>query len=170
MSAPRPSRYFRAPLYPYLGPADGGQPPRFLLPTSWQVLRPDGARVLGHPWQWRSLLALDDLFLSVLPFTFRTANRVHVRQRSGAVRPWNDIPCDLGECTVWVVDPELGSSLQLSLTVRLPQRPASPEPSHPLIGTEFLRHYEPRLSLWYRRFAYGEPANENEPVGRITWA
>jgi hypothetical protein len=115
------------------------------------------------------LLVLDDLFLSVLPFTFRALNRIHVRQRSGAAPPWNGIPCDLGECTIWLVDPEQSTSLQFSLTVRLPQAPASPEPSRPLVGTELLRRYQPRLALWYDHFNYGDPGEGHEPVGRITW-
>jgi hypothetical protein len=116
------------------------------------------------------LLVLDELFVSVLPLEFRTVQAIHFRPRPGIAHPWNGIPCDLGDCTIWLINADLGSSLQLNLTVRLPQQRASPEPQTPLIGTEFLRRYQPRLTLRYARFSYDPSPPSNEVVGRITWA
>jgi hypothetical protein len=170
MSSPRPAPLFRAPLYPALRRVEGNQVPRFLLATAWEVQQSEGVGALARPWGSYALLVLDHLFVSVLPFDFRTSSRIHVQPRPGIAQAWNDVPCDLGDCTFWLVDPRRGTTLQLRLTVRLPQRRAAAEPIYPLLGTQFLRHYEPRLTLGYERFSYGLSASLTEPVGHISWS
>ncbi len=169
MASRRHAALFRTFLYPALRRVDGNQSPRFLLHAAWEVLRSDGAGILGQPFRFRALLVLDNLFEAVLPFEFRTTQRIHVQPISGTAHPWNGIPCDLGVCTFWLFSEDAQTTLPLRLQVRLPQRRASPEPQYPLIGAEFLRHYHPRLTLWYDRFTYGLAASLMDPVGRMTW-
>src|ERR1700722_5236286 len=98
MTSQRSAPLFRASLYPALRRVDGNQSPRFLLHAAWEVERPDGSGVIGRPWRFRSLLVLDSLFEAVLPFEFRTSQRIHVQSLPGTAHPWNGIPCDLGVC------------------------------------------------------------------------
>jgi hypothetical protein len=149
---------------------DGNQSPRFLLHAAWEVERPDGSGILGRPWPFRALLVLDNLFEAVLPYEFRTSQRIHVHKSAGSAHPWNGIPCDLGICTFWLFSEDAQTTLALRLQVRLPQCRASPEPQYPLIGTEFLKRYHPRLSLWYDRFRFGLSASLTDAVGRMTLA
>jgi hypothetical protein len=168
----RPARHslFRASLYPAFRRVEGNQVPRFLLWTAWQVRGASREGVHGIPTSaLPSLLALDELFDAVLPHDFRTAHRIHTLPHPGEARPWRGVPCDLGLCTLWLFSEDFASTLQLRLVARLPRGRTSPEPLYPLIGAEFLRHYQPRLSLWYDRFRYGLSAGLTEPVGRLSW-
>jgi hypothetical protein len=49
----------------------------------------------------------------------------------------------------------------------MPERPAAAELAHPLIGFEFLRHYEPQLFLDYQTVPHTSIADSTAAVGRL---
>ncbi len=60
--------YFRAGLFPSLLRRGKSQTPRFLVKTSWEVGSPQST--IPEFQRFDSLLVLDDLFVSVIPFTY----------------------------------------------------------------------------------------------------
>jgi hypothetical protein len=171
MSAPA-SSFFRTSLYPTFVEVQGHRVPRVILHTSWQVRRPDGAGVVGIPRQFNSLLAVEELFFSVLPFTFRDRHRIDARPISGSAPAWRGIPCTFGVAELWLPSADSPTMLRLSLQVLLPERVADPEPLYPLLGAEFLRRYEPRLVLDFAAFQYDPEAAASSlasPVGVLEW-
>ena len=165
--APRP--YFTTPLYPTLRRVDRNQTPRFLLQTAWEVRRPDRPGVIGEPKDFDSLIVFDDLFISVLPYRFRVEHRIFVSPLDSPTPPWRNVPCDLGETNLWIFHADLMTTLLLRLRVRLPQTAAASEPHYPLIGTQFLRCYEPHLTLDYGRFTWGLAPDLGASVGCMEW-
>src|SRR5262249_34466805 len=118
-------------------------------------------------YRLHSLLVLESLFFSVLPYTLHSRQRIHTRPVATPTPapPWQDIPCTFAEADIWLYHAGQPTSIRLNLQVRLPVREASPEPSYPLIGYQVFRHYEPRLVLDYLRFPHAILANPMEPVG-----
>jgi hypothetical protein len=161
--------FFRAPLVPSLRRIDGSQSPRFLLRTTWLVQRPRGA-AFRQPLLLDSLLVLDDLFISVLPHSLHQGHGIVVTPLPNVSAPsWRQVPCDLGVADIWLMHENGHQRLHLRLLVRLPRAQARPEPVCPLIGTEFLRRYSPRLDLGYGSFTWGLAPNLRDPVGYIEW-
>jgi hypothetical protein len=157
--------YFRCSLFPLFVETDGGRVGRFLLPTFWQVRSLLRAGVEGVPQRHDALVVLDDLFHSVLPYSFRQHQRLHTRPLSTSVPPWRGIPCTAAQTDVWLLAVDGRTTLRLVLTVRLPDRPADPDPQYPLIGFEFFRHYQPRVILDYVAFPPPPLPDIPDPVG-----
>ena len=161
---PQP-QYFAAGLFPTFLPCDGAQNPRFLVKSSWQVLGPSPNR--RQPQAFDSLLVLDDLVESVLPFTFHDAfeHAIHVTPLGRPGEPWRGIECDLAEATMWILHLNGREERRFRVCVRLPREPATPEPDFPLLGTEFLRDFQ--LELDYRAFTWSTTPDLNSRVGLL---
>jgi hypothetical protein len=167
---PAASPFFSAWLFPVFRRIEDQQSPRFLLQTLWEVRQAEGNGVPAKPAFLESLLVLDDLFVSVLPHAFSHGHGVEVLPSPGAAAPWRGIPCDLGSAAFRLVGTD-GSQQTFRVRVRLPRQPLTPvDPTRPLLGTEFLRHYEPRLLLDYERCRWGASSNLTDPVGSIDWS
>ncbi len=165
------SPLFRSPLSPAFVHEEGERVGRFLLGTRWQVRRAGRPGVQGVPFHRDSLFVLDDLFFSVLPYSFCQTWRIHTRPllELGSAPPWRGIPCTFALADIWLLHAEQPTTMRLNLTVRLPERPADPDPPYPLIGFEFLRHYEPRLLLDYAAFPHTILLDSTAQVGRLEW-
>ena len=159
--------YFRCSLFPTFLEADGVRTGRFLLPTFWQIRSPVRAGVEGVPRRYDALLVFDGLFHSVLPYTFRQNHRIHTRPLSIPVAPWHGIPCTAGVADLWLLALDQQTTIHVILSVRLPERSADSDPAYPLIGFEFLRHYEPRLILDYATFPHTSIPDSTIPVGHL---
>jgi hypothetical protein len=164
-----PTPLCHSPLYPAYVREDSGIVGRVLLATSWQVRRATRPGVEGVPFRLHSLLVLDDLFFSVIPWSVCQAQRIHTRALTdlGPAPSWRGIPCTFGLADVWLRHAEQPTTTHLSLTVRLPERSADPDPPYPLIGFEFLRHYQPRLVVDYAAFPQANLPDATIPVGRL---
>ena len=166
---PAPAPLIRSPLFPTIVEEDGARVGRFLLNTNWQIRRASRPGVEGVPYRLDSLLVLDSLFFAVIPHTICQAHRLHTRPLPalGAAPPWRGIPCTFGLADVWLRHADQPTTTRIGLTVRLPLRAADPDPAYPLIGFEFLRHYEPRVVLDYAKFPHTLVPESMEPVGSL---
>jgi hypothetical protein len=167
MSGSPPQPFFQARLHPSFLPCEGTLNPRYLVKTSWQVNPPSVARL--QPQEFESLLVLDDLVVSVLPFSFHNEDNhaIAVTRLQRPAEPWRGIACDLAVATMWILHSNERQTLQFRLLVRLPHALANPEPDYPLLGTEFLRHYGFRLELCYAAFSLGIASDPLSPVGHM---
>ena len=166
---PSPAPLFRSPLFPAIVHEDGERVARFLLSTFWQVRRAARSGVEGVPFRHYSLLVLDNLFFSVLPYSSCQTHRIHTEPLPdlGVAPAWRGIPCTFGLADVWLSHVDQSSTLHLNIPMRLPQRPADPDPPYSLIGYELLRHYEPRLVLDYAAFPHTLVPDVTVPVGSL---
>jgi hypothetical protein len=116
-------------------------------------------------------MVLDDLFFSVIPHTVCRTHRLHTRPLPdlGTAPPWQGIRCTFALADVWLHHADQPTTHRLNLTVRLPERPADPDPPFPLIGFEFLRHYQPRLVLDCTNFPHTFVTEPAVPVGSAEW-
>jgi hypothetical protein len=161
--------YFRCPLFPDLVSHDGGRIGRFFLPTSWQIRRATRAGVEGAPRRYDSLLNANDLYHSVLPYEFRRQHHIDTRPLAIPMPPWRDVPCTAATADIWLLSANKKATMRLSLLVRLPKRRVESEPPHPLIGYEFLRHYEPRLVVNFTTIPHVLPFDSTTSVGHLEW-
>ena len=165
---------FSCSLFPHVEWARGQAIARFLLPTSWQVRRrPWKGRqggVVPRPHELRSLLVLEGLYWSVLPYTLRTAYSIDVLQLIGPGPAWQGVPCDLGRVHVWLLDRNVPQDRTFNhLPFLLPRGPLPNEPTFPLFGQEFLRTLGWRVTLDFPGFPAGGPTSftNPDPVGHL---
>ena len=156
----RHHKFFQAGLFPSLLPCEGALNPRFRVKTSWHVCAPSPDRLKPKPFD--SLLVLDDLVDSVLPFTFHDHHAIYVNRLEDPAKPWMGIECALAEATMWVLHRNDREARRFRLRVRLPSRPATPEPDYPLLGMQFLRDFQ--FELDYRSFTW---ATQPDPMSRV---
>ena len=167
MSGSPDEPFFQAALFPSLMRRGRSQTPRFLIKTRWEVA---GSRPGRSEFQKvDSLLALDDLYVSFLPFTFRQEYAIMPRPVSWPVGSWNGVECDFAETMIRLPSLDTDSGFDFRLLVRLPRARANPEPVRPLIGSEFLRHYCPRVLLEYSAFTWGMNPDIGSAVGFMEW-
>ena len=162
MSGSPHQKFFQAGLFPSLLPCEGTLNHRFRVHTSWHVCAPSPARMKPQPFD--SLLVLDDLVDSVLPFTFHDVDHhgIYVNRLEGSAEPWMGIECTLGEATMWILHLNEREARRFRIRIRLPNRPATPEPDYPLLGTQFLRDFQ--FELDYRAFTW---ATQPDPRSRV---
>jgi hypothetical protein len=99
-----------------------------------------------------TLLAADDLTVSVLPRSVLEAHDVHVDPLPGEAPSWRGIPCHFGLARLSLICEMEDRFLPLSVLVRVPEERAQPEPQFALLGNEFLVRHGAVLTVDYGRF------------------
>jgi hypothetical protein len=70
---------------------------------------------------------------------------------------------------MWLLDVDGTTTFQFPHLMLCPEKAAPPEPSFPLIGHAFFRHFEPTVRLDFPSFPWNPDELPNQPCGWLEW-